>query len=114
MSTLNRQKFKVKQLKIEMVHDIVCSWCPIGYSNITTAIKNLNIEVDFRFLPFELNPNMDSEGELIAHYFSRQMGWGNEKLIDYQTSLVATAKKADVSIDFSKELTTTTLEMLIY
>ena len=41
-----------KKLKIEMVHDIVCSWCPIGYSNIKTAINNLNIDVDFHFLPF--------------------------------------------------------------
>jgi predicted DsbA family dithiol-disulfide isomerase len=97
MTSLNRQK-----LKIEMVHDIVCSWCPIGYSNIATAISNLNIEVDFHFLPFELNPNMAVEGESITNYFHHQMGWNNEKLLDYQASLVATAAKSGVSIDFSK------------
>ena len=97
MTTLNS-----KRLKIEMVHDIVCSWCPIGYSNIKTAINNLNIEVDFHFLPFELNPNMVIEGESIANYFNRQMGWNNDKLLKYQGSLVATAAKAGVKIDFSK------------
>ena len=97
MASLQTQK-----LKVEMVHDIVCSWCPIGYSNIATAISNLNIEVDFHFLPFELNPNMAVEGELIANYFHRQMGWNNEKLLDYQASLVDTAAKSGVSIDFSK------------
>ena len=81
-----------KKLKIEMVHDIVCSWCPIGYNNIKTAINNLNIDVDFHFLPFELNPNMADVGESIASFFSRQMGW-NER---------TTAAKAGVSIDFSK------------
>lgn len=102
MAVINKPKLNTKKLKIEMIHDIVCSWCPIGYSNITTAIKNLNIEVDFHFLPFELNPNMTAEGELMADYFSRQMSWDNKKLLAYQASLVTTAAEAGVSIDFSK------------
>jgi len=97
MTTLSSNK-----LKVEMVHDIVCSWCPIGYNNIKTAINNLNIEVDFHFLPFQLNAHMPEEGEAIASYFSRQMGWGEDKLLNYQRSLVKTAGKAGVSIDFSK------------
>ena len=91
-----------KKLKIEMVHDIVCSWCPIGYHNIKTAINNLNIDVDFHFLPFELNPNIADVGESIASFFSRQMGWNERKLLAYQRSLVTTAAKAGVCIDFSK------------
>lgn len=91
-----------KKLKIEMIHDIVCSWCPIGYRNIKTAIDSLNIEVDFHFIPFELNPEMEERGELIASYFNRQFGWNTRKLQEYQQSLVKTAAKADVNIDFSK------------
>lgn len=91
-----------KKLKIEMVHDIVCSWCPIGYNNIKTAINDLTIDVDFHFLPFELNANMANIGEPIASYFSRKMGWNENKLHEYQRSLVATAAKSGVSIDFSK------------
>jgi predicted DsbA family dithiol-disulfide isomerase len=85
-----------------MVHDIVCSWRPIGYTNIATAISNLNNEVDFHFIPFELTPNMAVEGELIVNYFHRQIGWNNEELPDYQASLISSAAKSVVSIDFSK------------
>lgn len=92
----------MKTLKIEMVHDVVCSWCPIGYSNIQKAIDNLGIEVDFHFLPFELNPKMPCEGEEIASYFKRIQGWNSATLLDYQTTLVKTAKNAGVNIDFSK------------
>jgi len=92
----------IKKLKIEMIHDIVYSWCPIGYRNIKTAIDNLNIEVDFHFIPFELNPEMEENGELIANYFNRQFGWDTHKLQEYQQSLVKTAAKAGVNIDFSK------------
>jgi len=53
-------------------------------------------------LPFELNPNMADVGESITSYFKRQMGWNEGKLLAYQRSLVTTAAKAGVSIDFSK------------
>ena len=92
----------MSKLRIEMVHDIVCSWCPIGYNNIQKAIKNLALEVDFQFLPFELNPNMSEEGETIANYFKRHQGWSSATLNDYQSSLVETALKAGVIIDFTK------------
>ena len=85
-----------------MVHDLVCSWCPIGYNNIKAAINNLNIDVDFHFLPYELNPDMDKKGELIESYFTRRMGWNESQLHDYQESLVETAENANVTIDFSK------------
>jgi len=91
-----------KKLKIEMIHDIVCSWCPIGYNNIMSAIKKSNIDVEFHFLPYELNPFMGEQGESIVSYFSRQMNWNERKLHDYQQSLVTTASKAGVIIDFSK------------
>lgn len=85
-----------------MIHDIVCSWCPIGYNNIKAAINRLNIEVDFHFLPYELNPDMDDKGELIENYFARQKGWNESQLLDYQKSLIKTARDSDVIIDFSK------------
>lgn len=90
-----------------MVHDIVCSWCPIGYSNIKGAIDNLklkdkHLKVDFNFLPFELNPEMGAWGEAIGDFFNRRMGWNESKLLDYQKSLVKTAAESGVTIDFSK------------
>lgn len=91
-----------KKLKIEMVHDIVCSWCRIAYSNIKTANNNLNIDVDFYFLPFELNPDMADAGESIASYFNHQIGWSEQKLLVYQKSLVTTAVNSGFVIDFSK------------
>ena len=51
----------MKKLHIAMIHDIVCSWCPIGYNNIKATINNLNIGVDFHFFPYELNPDMDKK-----------------------------------------------------
>lgn len=94
---------KVK-IKIEAIHDIVCSWCPIGHSNLKVALKRLEnkIEAHISYLPFELNPEMPEEGESIASFFKCRQGWTPVALHDYQKSLVKTAESAGVIIDFSK------------
>ena len=60
------------KLKIEQVHDVVCSWCPIGYNYIKTVLKQLDnqIDVEFKFLPYELNPELPGESELIEKQLS--------------------------------------------
>ncbi len=92
------------KIKIEAIHDVVCSWCPIGHSNLKVALKLLEdeIEAHITYLPFELNPDMPEEGEMIANYFKRRQGWTPVTLKDYQESLVKTAQNAGVIIDFSK------------
>jgi predicted DsbA family dithiol-disulfide isomerase len=92
----------MKRLKIEIVHDVVCSLCAIGYANLQQALRNLGVEADIHFLPFELNPNMPEQGETIDYYFKRRQGWLAATLKDYQESLVKSASIAGVTIDFSK------------
>jgi len=92
----------MKILKIEMVHDVVCSWCPIGYANLKQALRNLDIEADIHFLPSELNPDMGSKGEDIDDHLGRRYQWSQSKRHDYRTNLLTVAKQAGVCIDFSK------------
>ena len=92
----------MNKLKIEMIHDAVCSWCPIGYANLKQALKNLEIDVDFHFLPFELNPELDVQGEDINDYLGQRYGWSESKRRDYRQNLLAVAEQAGVAMDFSK------------
>ena len=47
-----------KKLKIDIVSDVVCPWCTIGYKHLEKAIKELGVEdkVEIEWQPFELNP----------------------------------------------------------
>jgi predicted DsbA family dithiol-disulfide isomerase len=92
------------KIKIEQIHDVVCSWCPIGYSNIKAALKQFDkqIEVDFKFLPYELNPQMPKEGESIEDHLKRRNNWNTEELLRYRENLVETATQAGLTYDFSK------------
>ena len=94
----------MKSVKVEMIHDLVCSWCPIGYNNIKRAANSLGdrIETDIRFLPFELNPEMPAEGEDIAHLMHRRMGMGEQQIKEYRTNLISVGEAAGVRFDFSK------------
>ena len=92
------------KIKIELIHDVVCSWCPIGYSNIKAALKQLDeqIEVEFKFLPYELNPGMPGEGETIEAQLKRRNNWSSEELHRYREGLIETANRAGLTYDFEK------------
>lgn len=61
-------------LTIEFISDISCPWCVIGLRNMETALAELEDELDasIRFEPFELNPDMPSEGMDRGDYFVRK------------------------------------------
>ena len=88
-------------LKIEIIHDIVCSWCVIGYHHILSALKDLRIEADIQFLPHELNPTMDRAGIKIDDYFVSAHQWDKQKLNQYRRHVIDMAERAGAVIDFS-------------
>jgi predicted DsbA family dithiol-disulfide isomerase len=53
-----------KQLTIEVASDVVCPWCYIGKRRLEKALELLKDEVEaqVRWLPFQLNPGMPTEG----------------------------------------------------
>lgn len=63
-------------LRIDIVSDVVCPWCIIGYKQVEIALTMLEQQVDaeFHWHPFELNPNMAPEGEDTAEHITRKYG----------------------------------------
>ena len=51
-------------LKIDIVSDIVCPWCVIGFRNLKKAMEELKSELDFEisWKPYELHPEIPQEG----------------------------------------------------
>ena len=92
------------KINIELIHDVVCSWCPIGYSYVKAALEQLDrkIEVELKFLPYELNPEMPKEGESIESHLKRRNNWNTEELLRYRENLVETAIQAGLTYDFGK------------
>ena len=63
-------------VKIDFVSDVVCPWCAIGLQALLRAIDRVGdgLQVELRFQPFELNPDMPAAGEGIAEHLGRKYG----------------------------------------
>lgn len=63
-------------LRIDIVSDVVCPWCIIGYKQVEKALTLLEqpVAAETWWHPFELNPNMPPEGEDTAEHIARKYG----------------------------------------
>jgi predicted DsbA family dithiol-disulfide isomerase len=68
-------------LRIDIVSDVVCPWCIIGYKQVGQALTLLPgpVEAEFHWHPFELNPDMPPEGEDAAEHIARKYGRSPEE-----------------------------------
>ena len=64
------------RMKIDFVSDVSCPWCVIGLRALEDAIARIGpeIEVEFEFQPFELNPQMPSEGQDLGEHIMQKYG----------------------------------------
>ncbi len=94
----------MQTIQIEMIHDVVCSWCPINYNNLKQALLNLKrqVEASIHFLPYELNPDIPAEGEKIVAHLMQRNSWSREQVLSYRKNLIETAANAGLDYDFSK------------
>lgn len=68
-------------VKIDFVSDVVCPWCAIGLQALEQAIARIggDLQVELRFQPFELNPQMRPEGEDVIEHLTRKYGMSAEQ-----------------------------------
>ncbi|GHA78958.1 DsbA family oxidoreductase [Cognatilysobacter bugurensis] len=69
-------------LRIDFVSDVVCPWCAIGLAALEQAIERVRDEVtvEMHVQPFELNPQIATEGEEINDHLRRKYGLSDEQL----------------------------------
>ena len=66
----------MKKLSLEVASDVVCPWCYIGKRRLEKALDLLKgeLEVDVRWLPFQLNPDLPAGGIPRADYRKAKFG----------------------------------------
>lgn len=71
----------MQPLRIDIVSDVVCPWCIIGYKQVERALTLLPepVHAEFHWHPFELNPDMPPEGEDAAQHIARKYGRSPEE-----------------------------------
>ena len=83
-------------LQVDIVSDVVCPWCVIGYLQLEKALAMMPgaFVVTTRWQPFELNPQMPPEGQELREHLRQKYGstpeQGNaarQRLVEYGRSL---------------------------
>ncbi len=91
------------QLKIDIVSDVVCPWCAIGYKKLSKAMEDLNEEILFEvnWKPYELHPEIPTEGFNKEEYYKIKFGNSNGSR-DRFNHLTEEGKKAGLEFNFDK------------
>lgn len=63
-------------LRVDIVSDVVCPWCIIGYKQLMKALAALpgEFELTLHWHPFELNPLMPEEGQDLREHIVQKYG----------------------------------------
>ncbi|SHE37825.1 DsbA family oxidoreductase [Vibrio gazogenes] len=62
----------MKKLRIDILSDLVCPWCFIGYTRLEKVLAQLRIDKhlqpEIHWHPFELNPTLPAGGEILNQH----------------------------------------------
>lgn len=76
-------------LRIDFVSDVVCPWCAVGLASLLQALDRVKDDVVavLHFQPFELNPVIAPEGELVSEHLQRKYGMTDTQLQESQEAI---------------------------
>ena len=103
----------VDKIKIDIVSDVVCPWCTVGYKRLEKAIAELGIQdkVEIEWQPFELNPTMPAQGQNLNEHMMEKYRMSPEQLKQTQQQMVNAANDVDFDFNFDdKSLMVNTFE----
>jgi predicted DsbA family dithiol-disulfide isomerase len=83
----------MKHVTIDIVSDIACPWCAIGYARLENAMDELKNEMNFaiEWHAFELNPDPSGDGEPILPALSRKYGRSEDEMRANQAQMIDVA-----------------------
>ena len=75
----------MEKLKIDIVSDVVCPWCVIGFENLKKAMYTMNREVEFdiNWKPYELHPEIPEDGYDKELYMQQKFGGSSGRSSTY-------------------------------
>ncbi|MBJ2175160.1 DsbA family oxidoreductase [Aureibaculum sp. A20] len=95
-----------EKLKIDIVSDVVCPWCTIGYKRLEKAIAELGVEdqVDIEWHPFELNPDMPAEGQNVDEHITEKYGSTKEQQIASKQNMTDVGAALGFKFDYFDDM----------
>jgi len=93
----------IPKVAVDIWSDVMCPWCAIGYAQFARAVAGLEgeIEVETRWMPFELNPEMPPEGKTQAAHVAEAYRRSDAEIAEMQEAMATRAKEAGFPMTFA-------------
>ncbi|SHG77586.1 DsbA family oxidoreductase [Ferrimonas marina] len=93
-------------LRIDIVSDVVCPWCIIGYKRLEQALASLGeeVEAEIHWHPFELNRQMPEGGENLRTHLAEKYGTTLEGSIKARANLTQMGAELGFRFDYFDEM----------
>lgn len=95
-----------EKLKIDIISDVVCPWCTVGYKRLEKAISELGIEdqIEIEWQPFELNPQMPAEGQNVDEHITEKYGSTAAQQKESKQRLVDAGNELGFTFDYFDDM----------
>jgi predicted DsbA family dithiol-disulfide isomerase len=93
------------KVAVDIWSDVMCPWCAVGYTQFAKAAEALKgeLDVEVRWMPFELNPDLPPEGKDQQKHLAEVYGRSPEEVEAMRTQMQATAARAGFPMDYAGE-----------
>lgn len=90
----------MSKLTVDLVSDVVCPWCFIGFVRLEQALVAEGEDVEaITFHPFQLDPSTPSAGYDLREHLAKKYGGDPDKMFE---RVEAAARESGIPLDFSK------------
>ncbi|WP_196158877.1 DsbA family oxidoreductase [Reinekea sp. G2M2-21] len=95
----------MNKMSIEIVSDVMCPWCAIGYKNLEIALQALgnDIDADISWHAFELNPDMSVAGQNLREHLMEKYGITPEQSDANRERISVMGEQAGFTFNFADD-----------
>lgn len=91
-------------LRIDVVSDVMCPWCIIGYRQLATALEATGTDFELHWHPFELNPQMPAEGQNLREHLIEKYGITPEQSEQNRAQMTKLGQELGIDFQFTPQM----------
>lgn len=91
-------------IRIDIVSDVVCPWCIIGYKQLERGQTEVGIPAVLYWHPFELNPDMPDQGQDLFEHIAGKYGTSKNDSLRARARLTALADELGFVMDYADDM----------
>ncbi len=91
-------------LRIDIVSDVMCPWCIIGYRQLANALEVSATAHEIYWHPFELNAQMPPEGQNMREHLAKKYGTTPRQSKESQAQLTALGAEVGFAFGFAEDM----------